>query len=367
MGSDVPLECAEFGGVRRKVQVEQPLTRFVRFVPNVHDEHMRAALYRHEGPAAEVLTVEDIPKPKPGMGEVRVRMAYSAINPTDVKIRAGLTPRPIGERQIPHMDGSGVIDAVGPDVPLERMGERVWVFLAAHDNAWGTAAEWAVVPAARAVTLPADVPLLLAACVGIPAMTAAECLLSDGPIAGKHVLVTGGAGAVGQMTIALATHLGADVIATASTEPKQLIAKAAGARVVIDYRDPEAVTNIQQASPRIDRIVDVAFATNLPSDIAVSSIGTTIVSYAIDGPDPVLPMRACMGAGIVLRFMLLYTVPVPRLRELIEVVNEALASNALPLPPHTIFELNDIVAAHEAMEAQPSGRTLIAIAPDLGG
>lgn len=361
-----PSGDLDFGLNLANMQVEPSMNRFVRFAKNVHHWPMRAAMYRSEGPAAEVLTVEDIPKPKPGMGEVRVRIAYSAINPTDIKTRAGLTPRAIGERQVPHMDGSGVIDAVGPDVPLERMGERVWVYLAAHENAWGTAAEWAVVPAARAVALPADVPLLLAACIGIPAMTAAECLLSDGPITGKHVLVTGGAGAVGHMAIALAVHLGADVIATASTKPKQFVAKSAGARAVIDYREPDAVAQIMAASPRIDRIVDVALATNLQSDLAVSQIGTVIVSYAIDGPDPVLPMRACMTVGIVLHFMLLYTVPVPRRRELIAVVNEALAQSALPLPAHVVFHLEDIAAAHEAMEAVPSSRIVIAIAPDLG-
>jgi len=327
---------------------------------------MRAAVYRAEGPAAEVLTVEDLPKPKPGLGQVRVRIAYSAINPTDVKTRAGLTPRDIGERQVPHMDGSGVIDAVGPDVPLERMGERVWVFLAAHDNPWGTAAEWAVVPAANAIALPAEASLLQAACVGIPAMTAAECLLTDGPIEGKHVLVTGGAGAVGQMAIALAKYLGADVIATASTPEKQRIARDAGARVVINYREANAAEVIAKTQPTIDRIVEVALATNLGTDLAVSKVGTVIASYAIDGPDPVLPMRACMTAGIVLRFMLLYTVPAARRRELIAVVNDALAAHALPTPRHSIFDLNDIVHAHEAMEAGSSGRILIAIAPDLG-
>lgn len=342
------------------------MQRFVRFAGNGHDGVMRAALYRAEGPANQVLQVTDLPTPKPGMGEVRVRMAYSAINPTDIKGRSGQVPRPLGEFQVPHMDGSGVIDAVGPDVPLERVGERVWVYLAAHANMWGTAAQWAVVPADRALPLPAESSLLLGACIGIPAMTAAECLLADGSIDGQHVLVTGGAGAVGQMAIALGVFLGADVIATASTEEKRRIASTAGARAVIDYRASDAAKRITEASPRIDRIIDVALATNLLTDLEVSRVGTVIASYAIDGPDPVLPMRACMTAGIVLRFMLLYTVPPARKRELAAVVNDALIAQALPLPPHTMYDLDDIVSAHEAMESGPTGRIVIAIAPDLG-
>lgn len=327
---------------------------------------MRAAIYRSEGPAPQVLTVEDVPKPKPGMGEVRVRIAYSAINPTDVKARSGQVSREMGEFQIPHMDGSGVIDAVGPDVPLERVGERVWLFMAAHVNAWGTAAEWAVVPAERAIPLPAEASLLLGACVGTPAMTAAECVLADGPVSGAHLLVTGGGGAVGQMAIALGTHLGADVIATASTEEKQRAALAAGARVVIDYRTPDAVTEISAASPKIDRIIDVALATNLSNDLAVSRPGTVIAAYAIDGPDPVLPVRACMTVGVILRFMLLYTVPESRKRELVTIVNDALIAQALPMPAHVIYQLDDIVQAHEAMEAGSTGRIIIAVAPDIG-
>lgn len=342
------------------------MQRFVRFAGNGNDGVMRAAVYRSEGPASKVLHLTDLPTPKPGMGEVRVRMAYSAINPTDIKARSGQVPRPMGEFQVPHMDGSGVIDAVGPDVPLERVGERVWVYLAAHANAWGTAAQWAVVPADRALPLPAEASILQGACIGIPAMTAAECLLADGPIEGQHVLVTGGAGAVGQMAIALGIFLGADVVATASTEEKRRIALNAGARAVVDYRTDDAAARIAEVAPAIDRIVEVALATNLPTDLAVSRFGTVIASYAIDGPDPVLPMRACMTAGIVLRFMLLYTVPPARKRELASVVNDALIAQALPLPPHTVYDLDDIVHAHEAMESGPTGRIVIAIAPELG-
>ena len=75
-------------------------------------------------------------------------MQASGINPTDVKTRGGLTPRPIDGFQIPHQDGAGVIDAVGPGVPADRVGQPVWVWLAAAGRRWGTAAEWTVVPGA---------------------------------------------------------------------------------------------------------------------------------------------------------------------------------------------------------------------------
>ena len=100
---------------------------------------MRAVTYSQVGPADSVLEVRHLPIPKPGPNQVRVRLAFSGINPTDVKTRAGLTPRDLAEFQIPHLDGSGVIDIVGANVDPSRIGERVWVMLASFDNVYGTA------------------------------------------------------------------------------------------------------------------------------------------------------------------------------------------------------------------------------------
>src|SRR6266487_6923735 len=177
---------------------------------------MKAALYDHNGPAGEVLRVEEIERPEPGPGEVRVRMQLSGINPTDWKSRAGATPRPIDGFQIPHHDGAGVIEAVGAGVDPARAGQRVWLWLAAAGRRWGTAAEWSVVPEDQAVPLPDGVSDELGASLGVPAMTAHWCVFADGPVAGKTVLVAGGAGAVGHFAVELAARAGARVIATAS-------------------------------------------------------------------------------------------------------------------------------------------------------
>ena len=98
---------------------------------------MRAAVYDRTGPAAEVLRVTDVERPEPGPGEVRVRVHVSGVNPTDVKTRSGATPRLIDDFQIPHQDGAGVIDAVGPGGPEDRIGQRVWLYLAAACRRWG--------------------------------------------------------------------------------------------------------------------------------------------------------------------------------------------------------------------------------------
>src|SRR5712691_7748092 len=165
---------------------------------------MRAAMYDRHGPAGDVLRVEDIERPEPGPGEVRVRLQLSGVNPTDWKSRAGSTPRPIDGFQIPHHDGVGVIDEAGEGVDPGRAGQRVWLWLAAAGQRWGTAAEWTVVPERQAVPLPDSASAELGASLGVPAITAHRCLFADGPVDGKTVLVAGGAGAVGHFAIELA-------------------------------------------------------------------------------------------------------------------------------------------------------------------
>ena len=321
---------------------------------------MRAASYDRHGPAAEVLEVKDVERPAPGPGEVLVKVALSGINPTDLKSRSGATPRPIDGFQIPHHDGAGVIDAVGPGVSADRVGQPVWVWQAAFGRRWGTAAEWTVVPEDQAVPLPDGVSPELGASLGVPAMTAHWCLFADGPVAGKTVLVAGGAGAVGHFAIELAVWSGARVIATASGPEKAELASKAGAAHVVNYRDADAADQIRAAAGRPDRVVEVALGANLALDLAVTKSGSTIVSYAAGPSDPVLPVRACMTANVVLRFILLYGVPRPALRRAAEDINAALTAGALTELPAHRFGLSDVVAAHEAAEAGPLGKVLVA-------
>jgi NADPH:quinone reductase len=320
---------------------------------------MKAALYDKHGPAADVLRVEELDRPEPGPGEVRVKVAVSAINPTDYKIRSGATPRPMDGFQIPHHDGAGVIDAVGEGVDPARVGQRVWTWLAAADRRWGTAAEWAVVPGRQAVPLPDSASFELGATLGVPAVTAHRCLFADGPVNGQTVLVAGGAGAVGHYAIELARWAGARVIATVSGPDKAELARQAGAEHVVNYRDPDAASQIKAVAERVDRVVEVALGANLALDLALADPGTVIVTYAAEPADPVLPVRACMTANVVLRFILLYGVPAGALDQAAADVSAALAGGALTELPSQRFPLPDIVAAHEAAEAGPVGKVFV--------
>ena len=195
---------------------------------------MRAALYDRPGKSHEVLRVTDIASPNPGPGEVRVRLWRSGVNPTDWKTRSGATGNPPKDFQIPGQDGAGEIDALGDGVDKERLGQRVWVWLAAKDRPWGTSAEWTVVPQHKAVPLPPGISFDFGASLGVPALTAHRCLFADGPLGGKSVLVAGGAGAVGHFAIQLAKHAGARVATTVSSDAKAELATLSGADLVVN-------------------------------------------------------------------------------------------------------------------------------------
>jgi NADPH:quinone reductase len=320
---------------------------------------MRAALYRGTGPAREVLRIEEVDRPEPGRGEVLVRVHASGINPTDFKARSGAVPRQFDGFQVPHHDGAGVIEAVGAGVDPARVGERVWLWFAAHRSPWGTAAEWTVVPARQAVRLPDGASFELGASLGVPAMTAHRCLFADGPVAGKAVLVAGGAGSVGHFAIELAKYAGARVATTVSGPEKAALAAKAGADLVVNYRDPDAIDQIREFAPVMDRVTEVALGANLQLDLAVSGPRTVVVTYAADGPNPVIPVRACMSANVALRFVLLYGVPEPALDAAVAEITAALSRGALTELPVHRFPLSEIAAAHEAAENGVAGKVIV--------
>lgn len=320
---------------------------------------MLAAVYGNSGGSTD-LEVRDIDTPEPGPGEIRVRIAISGVNPTDWKARkrGGTVP---GRLVVPNQDGAGIVDAVGVGVSPDRIGERVWVLLAAH-NSWGTAAEYTVVPAGNAIPLPDHASFELGASLGVPALTASYCLSADGPLAGQTVLISGGAGAVGHAAIELARFEDAGhVIATVSSPEKAALARQAGAQTVVNYRDADVVDQIRAAVPYgVDQFVEVALHQNIELDLAVAAPHAVITSYAADDSSVAqVPVRQLMAPNLTLRFMLLYTVPPRQLRDAIERTTEAVASGALTTLPIHRYRLEQIAEAHDAVEGGAVGKVVI--------
>ena len=198
--------------------------------------YMRAAYYEQNGPASAVVRLGEVETPQPGPGEVRVKLATSGVNPSDVKARSGTTRKIAYPRVIPHSDGAGVIDSVGPGVSSSRIGERVWTWNAQWLRAFGTCAQYVCLASDQAVRMPDKTSFEIGACLGIPAMTAYHAVATAGAAPGVTLLVAGGAGAVGHHAVQFAKAAGANVIATISTPEKAAAARAAGADHTIDYR-----------------------------------------------------------------------------------------------------------------------------------
>jgi NADPH:quinone reductase len=317
---------------------------------------MKACWYEKTGPAREVLVVGEMPTPEPGLGEVRVKIAVSAVNPSDTKGRSGWRGRPIAfHRVVPHQDGSGTIDKIGAGVDAKRVGERVWVHMAQRGRPFGTAAEYTTVPSERAVTLPGNASFEEGACLGIPAMTAHRCLYADGNIAGKAILIQGGAGAVGFYAVQLAKLGGAGVVLTTVGRPETAArVREIGADAVIDYRKESVVDRVVallKAKTPLDRVVEVAFGKNLETDVALLKSGGVIATYSSDAvPDPVVPFAPMLVKDLTVRFVLIYEVPQGARDQAARDINRLIAAGQLKHQIAAVFPLERIVEAHERME-----------------
>ena len=221
--------------------------------------------------------VGELGKPVVEPGKVLVRVHAAGVNPSDTKRRARVPLLPENKQQIPHQDGAGVIEGVGEGVPASRLGRRVWIYEALVAGKAGCAAQYVVVPSGNAVELPENVSFEVGACLGVPALTAHRSVFADGPVTGKTVLVTGGAGSVGVHAIQFAKAAGARVFTTVSRPEQALVATAAGADLVINRHEEDVVGRIQEAAdtagtPVVDRIIDVAFGETLASSIKLPKV-----------------------------------------------------------------------------------------------
>jgi NADPH:quinone reductase len=324
---------------------------------------MRAAWYEKQGPAKDVLVVGEMPDPQPGLGEVRVRIAVSGINPGDVKKREDTfgvgMPYP---RVIPHSDGAGTVDMVGKGVPEDWIGRRVWCYGAQSYRAFGTAAEYTVVPLAQAAPLPEGVSFEQGACLGIPGITAHRAVHIGGRIAGRTVLVQGGAGSVGACAVQLAHQAGARVIGSCRSEGDKAIAFRAGADEVL-LSDGDLAKAVRAIAPEgVDHIVEVAFAANIDTDIAVLAQGGSIATYATNSPKAEIPVWLLVFANARMFFVGGDDVPAEAKVEATLDINRALQAGWPGSDIGARFGLNEIALAHESVEhPKGPGRTVVTI------
>lgn len=322
---------------------------------------MRAAVYRSKGPAREVLKLESLPQPDPGPGELRVRIAYSGVNPSDVKTRA--RPGMDFPFVVPHSDGAGTVDAVGPGVDPARVGQRVWLWNGQWERALGTAAEAIVLPARQAQPLPGEVDFATGASIGIPLMTAFHAVAACGPLLGRTVLVPGAAGAVGLYATQLARLAGADVIALVSTEAKAALARGVGATHTVRYRDEDVTARLRELTGGrgVDALIEVDAAANAPRWGDWLGFGARVVVYGSGQPQFALPFRPLIMNFVHLYAFIVYRLPEAALQETLAGIAALLRRGVLQHPVTRVFTLDDVVAAHEVVERGADGKVLISL------
>jgi NADPH2:quinone reductase len=321
---------------------------------------MKIAYYESQGAARDVLRLGEMAPPEPKEGEVLVRIRSSGVNPVDGYVRAGALGPSGFPRIVPGLDGAGLIEAVGPGV-RRQPGERVWVYNAQWQRAFGTAAELVALPESQVVNLPDAISFEEGAALGVAARTAHAAVFSDGPVAGKTVLVAGGAGATANAAIQLAKWKGARVVTTVSSDEKARAAARAGADHILRY-DREDVAEVifsLTAGAGVDHIVEVALGANFDLDAKVLGEGGVISAYGSPGrftpAFPMLPLLFKRGRVHLINGF-------ARDDRALEDIGRALIEGALRPQIWARYRLEDIAEAHEAQDAgRPVGKIVLTV------
>jgi NADPH2:quinone reductase len=324
---------------------------------------MKAAYYERNGSARDVLKVGEVDTPHPGPGEVRVKLVTSGVNPSDVKSRQGSTRKIAYPRVIPQSDGAGTIDEVGDGVSRSRIGERVWVWNGQWKRAFGTAAEFIVLPATQAVLLPEKTSFEAGACLGIPAMTAAHAVVLARAAKGMTVLVSGGAGAVSQYIIQFAKAKGATCLTTISSAEKAKAAQEAGADHVIDYKQENVGDRVMEITGNrgVDAVIEMDLTANARLIPAILRPKGSVIVYGT-GPEATLPAAFCLVNSIRLEFFLVYELDARERELVLATIDGALKQGTLlNRVAKPMYKLDDIAAAHEAVERGSLGNVLLTL------
>ena len=313
---------------------------------------MRAAFYERNGPAREVIHHGEVDTPRPGPGEVRVKLATSGVNPSDVKARSGSTRKIAYPRVIPHSDGAGEIDMVGDGVAPSRVGERVWLWNAQWLRPFGTCAEYIALPSEQAVRLPGNVSFEVGACLGIPAMTAFHAVAVARAAPGLTLLIAGGAGAVGHHAVQFAKMAGATVITTISSAEKASAAQAAGADHVIDYKREDVGERVMAMTGRrgVDGIIELDIAADAKFISKVLRPRGTVVVYGTGAMEAEVPLFFFLRNAIALKFIYVYELDAIERAAALAAVERALMASRLITNIGAVLPLAETAAAHEAVE-----------------
>ncbi|MBF6415551.1 MDR/zinc-dependent alcohol dehydrogenase-like family protein [Nocardia cyriacigeorgica] len=265
-------------------------------------------------------------------------------------------------RVIPHSDGAGVIDEVGPGVDEALLGRQAWCYGAQSYRPFGTAAEYTVIPAELAVPLPEQASAEQAAGLGIAGITGYRAVFADGPVDGLHVLVYGAAGGVGSIATHMAARGGAHVLAVVRTPDQQDAVRGYGVTATFLDSDPDLAARIRDIAPEgVHRIAEVDFAAHIDLNADLIAVGATISSYYSGQDRPEIPYWKLGFADTTLRLLGSDDFPPQAKAGAAAELTAALVEGALTVRIAHRLPLDRIADAHEQIEHGAHGRVILSL------
>jgi NADPH:quinone reductase len=302
----------------------------------------------------EVLQLADEPPADPAQDEVRVRLQAAGLNRLDAMMRSGASPRPV---RLPHArlgcEGTGVVEAIGADVDTVAVGDAVIITAVPDMDVRGTYADHTVLPADRVMARPAGLEPVAAAALWVAYSTAYGALVEKAAMRpGDTVLITAASSSVGLAAIQIANQIGAVPLAvTRHTEKKAALLAAGAARVIVS--DEESVSDAARnhtAGLGVDIIIDPVMGPGLAELATAARPGGTLLTVGWLDPRPAtMPRNAPLT---IYRYMSFEHVLDPAVvRRIAAFLTAGLRTGALQPTVARVFPLDEVVAAHEALEA----------------
>ena len=312
---------------------------------------MRAVLIDHPG-GPDVLTVREVDDPVAGPGEALIRVAAAGVNRADVAQREGHYPPPAGASDIPGLEVSGVVEAVGDGVVAVAVGDRVCALLAG-----GGYAELVAVPAEQVLALPDSVDLVDSAALPEALATVYSNVVDLAAlVAGQRLLVHGGSSGIGTAAIQIGVALGARVAATASSAEKLAVCRELGAELAIDYHDEDFVEVVQDRLGGADVILDLVGGSYLDRNLhALAPDGTVAIIANQSGENPELDLGLMMRRRATVRVTGLRARPATQKAAIMAGVRDrllpAVAAGGIRPVVDSRMPLADAPAAHRRIDA----------------
>ena len=323
------------------------------------------AIVVHQFGGPEMMTLEQAADPKPGAGEILVRIRAAGVNPVDAYIRSGAYPRTPPLPYTPGSDGAGEVAAVGANVNAFSIGDRVYIAgYGSKPGGAGTYAEYALCEPSQLFRLPARVSFAQGASLGVPYATAYRSLFHRAAARpAESVLVHGATGGVGIAVVELARAHGMFVIGTGGTDEGLKTAREHGADVLVNHRTPNYTDEIVKATGGrgVDVIIEMAAQVNLGRDLTLLAKGGRVVVVGSRGPIEINP-RDAMGRDAAILGMTLFNATDKDVAEIHAALIAGLSNGTLNPVVGREMPIADAARAHETL-MQPGALGKIVLSP----